>query len=103
MSGLVVCAACMRHVRKTETTCPFCAEALVARKLSDAVPFRRVAAAAAVATSVASITGCGDGGRTHAFYGAPGISGVSDDSGGSPQDDAAPIPLYGGPFPSMPA
>jgi hypothetical protein len=85
----------MRHVRKAETTCPFCAEPLVARRLPEAVPFRRIAAAAAVATGVAAITGCGS--RATALYGSPAIE--SDDSGGSSQDDAAPVPLYGGPFP----
>jgi hypothetical protein len=103
MSGLVVCAACMRHVRKTEKTCPFCAEPLVARKLPEMVPFRRVAAAAAVATGVAAITGCTEGKRAQPFYGGPGIIEMSDDSGGSTQDDAAPIPLYGGPFPGFDA
>lgn len=97
MSGLVVCAACMRHVRKAEKTCPFCAEPLVARKLPETVPFRRVAAAAAVATGVAAITGCTEGKRGQPFYGGPGIV-ETGDSGGSAQDDAAPIPLYGGPF-----
>jgi hypothetical protein len=87
MSGLVVCAACKRHVRKTETTCPFCAKALVARKLPEAIPFRRVAAAAAVATGVAALTGCGERGTNHTFYGGPGITpGSSDDAGASQQD-----------------
>jgi hypothetical protein len=85
----------MRHVRKTETTCPFCEERLVVHKLPDAVPFRRVAAAAAVATGVASITGCTITSGVPLYGGAA----IIEDSGGSSQQDAPTgVPHYGSPF-----
>jgi hypothetical protein len=100
MSGLVVCAGCKRHVRDAESTCPFCRAPVAILKALPRAPFRRMATAAAVATSVAA-TGCSSttGTRSAPFYGGPGV--VTDDadtSADSNDDSPNAVPFYGSPF-----
>lgn len=80
MSELTPCPECQRHVRKTETRCPFCGEAVsLAHLPSPALPRRRLGRAATFAfgASVVGATafvGCSDGsdvGAPVAVYGAP--------------------------------
>jgi len=72
MSRLVICSGCDRHVRDTESRCPFC-DAVVVAQVAEPPPvphrlgraarmaFGAVVASAAVATSV-SVSACGSGG-----------------------------------------
>src|SRR5580658_10466172 len=103
---LVPCNACLRHVRCAEVACPFCGAALSTGPMPSREPFRRMAAAAAVAAGVAALTGCGDSGghgSGTAFYGSPGISNdAGDDTGslgvfyGAPNpEDASLVAFYG--------
>jgi hypothetical protein len=97
---LVACAGCSRHVRCSESACPFCGAPVsgVSTGEPEREPFRRMAAAAAVAAGVVALTGCSSGHSSTAFYGSPGIlpGDVNDASSGS-GDDSAPIPIYGAP------
>src|SRR5579863_4983777 len=73
----------MRHIRRCEPACPFCGGALSTppAPAPSREPFRRMAAAAAVAT----LTGCSSGGSAIAPYGSPPFTGVdaTDFSGNS--------------------
>ncbi len=91
MAFLLPCPSCARHVRRTESACPFChgalffADAPLPRlpevRLGRAATF---AFGAAVATSVAACSG----GAPVPLYGAPAVdSGVVDSGGG--ETDAA--------------
>lgn len=71
MPSLIECASCHRHVRASDTACPFCEEALVAvPHRAPLVTARRVAA---IAMSAAALTACGDDdlGNAQPVYGAP--------------------------------
>lgn len=94
--SLLPCPACSRHVRKSESGCPFCGASLAlaseperpqpAQRLGRAATF---AFAAAIGTSVAACSGGttpADSGIAPA-YGAPADTGV----------DAAILAMYGGP------
>lgn len=95
----VLCPSCSRHAKVHEVRCPFCGEDLDAARPSKGDPYRRMAAAAAVAAGVATLTGCSSSTSHTAFYGAPGINGPQDGSGGTGDDGAAdapaPVPFYG--------
>jgi hypothetical protein len=111
MAQLLPCPSCARHVRLTETGCPFCG---VAIDLSEAptrpMPVQRLGRAAtfafgaAVATSVAACSG-----NPVPLYGAPPVdTGTAQQDGGvaplygAPSDagsDAAVLAMYGGPPP----
>ncbi len=89
MAFLLPCPSCARHVRRTETACPFCACAvsfalaplpkLPEVRLGRAATF---AFGAAVATSVAACTG-----SAVPAYGAPPVdTGSAVDSGGGGTD-----------------
>jgi hypothetical protein len=85
---LTPCGECSRHVKASEAACPFCGAAMVAAPV-PIVPFRRMAAAAAVA-SVAALAGCNSAPSVGVFYGYAGWEDAGDD-GSSP----APVPFYG--------
>src|SRR5690349_4494311 len=93
MSALAPCTSCARHVRRTESACPFCGTVLS----FGAAPPRRViqerlgrAALFSVgAAIVASVPGCG---TAVPAYGGPAV-----DSGPIAADTGQPGPLYGGP------
>ncbi len=115
MSQLLPCPSCARHVRQTESGCPFCGSALA---LADAaqrtMPTQRLGRAAtfafgaAIATSVAACGGGTTPGNDSGIapaYGAPADSGIDSGMlamyGGPPpdagQDTGGPGPLYGAP------
>lgn len=117
MSQLLPCPSCSRHVRQTETGCPFCGAAVALAEVpARPVPARRLGRAAtfafgaAIATSVSacgSTTTPGEDSGIAPAYGAPADSGMVEDSGlvamyGGPPVDAGndtggPGPLYGAP------
>jgi hypothetical protein len=53
---LILCDECARHVKVWEKTCPFCGAESFRPSVRD--PFRRIAAAAAVAAGVTALTAC---------------------------------------------
>ena len=88
MNHLVPCTACQRHVRASETVCPFCATALdPAHAAAPALPTQRLGRAALFAfgaTLAASLTAVGCGGDTDdGKGGGGGDGGSSAGSGGS--------------------
>jgi hypothetical protein len=93
MAFLLPCPSCGRHVRRTETACPFCAGAIAFRdaplprlpevRLGRAATF---AFGAAVATSVAACSG-----SVTPAYGAPAIDASSGVDAGSTVDAANPV------------
>jgi hypothetical protein len=98
MTQLLPCPSCARHVRQTETGCPFCGTSLsLADVPGRAVPTQRLARAAtfafgaAIATSVAACGGGttpgNDAGGVVPLYGAPNDAGY----------DASTLAMYGGP------
>ena len=104
MSQLHPCPSCARHVKKSETDCPFCGSAIsLAGAPGRARPTQRMGRAATFAFGVAtSLAACGgtpaptgtdantsiDSGVVP-LYGGPPV-----DAGG---DTGGPGPLYGGP------
>lgn len=112
MARLIGCEACGRHVRASESACPFCGAARVASDegcVSVEVPapsfgsrrrmmgFGAAVGVAAIATA-AMTTGCGG-----PVYGAPGPeedAGTDAAADASAGDDAGgPAPAYGAPAP----
>jgi hypothetical protein len=83
MSELAPCPECQRHVRTSETRCPFCGEAVsLAHLPPHPLPGRRLGRAAtfafgATVVGATALVACSDGsdGVTNAMavYGAPGI------------------------------
>jgi hypothetical protein len=121
---LVPCAGCGRHVRASESQCPFCGMTLESDLAARAVPsttarlgrgamfvFATTVAIGACAPSpgpsdAASPADGGtvqDGGGGMALYGAPvptdGGAEPQDSGGPSPSDGGGPIAMYGGPPP----
>jgi hypothetical protein len=116
MNQLVPCPDCSRHVRKSESLCPFCGTSLsLAQTPAPLLPSRRLGRAATFAfgatlVGAASIVGCSDGdddgGAPVPVYGAPsaGTGATPGDAGGSGAlggADAEPnggmTTIYGGP------
>src|SRR5690349_14903915 len=115
MSQLVPCPECQRHVRKTETRCPFCSASVsLAHVPSPVLPSRRLGRAATFAfgasiVGAAAIVSCSDDeGDSRAIYGGPPASGAggegSDQGGGGPMTDGGTdsspggmTAIYGGP------
>jgi hypothetical protein len=81
MNHLVPCTACQRHVRASETACPFCATALdPAHAAEPTLPTQRLGRAALFAfgaTLAASLTAVGCGGDTDDGKGGGGGDGGS--------------------------
>jgi hypothetical protein len=107
MNPLVPCPTCDRHVRASETACPFCDSALPTDLASRAVPpaNRRLnraaaftfAASLAVVSASVSTAACGgvvegpdDHGGGQAMYGIARV-----DDGGAVIDDGGTAALYG--------
>lgn len=99
MARLLPCTSCARHVRASETSCPFCAASLVAQATAatSSPPGRRLSRAAlfALGASAAAVAACS--GSVTALYGAPpsdggALDGSRDASG---DDDGQAIPAYG--------
>ncbi len=112
--ALIACPGCARHVRRTETSCPFCELALdLSAAPERPVPRSRLSRSAALAFGAAlstQLAGCPAGPERDA--GHPDASDQGDSpSPGEPdapaENDAGPedggvAPLYGGP-PDAPA
>ena len=117
---LLPCPSCTRHVRASETACPFCAAALVARvtstparspnkRLSRAALFALGASAAAVAACSGSVTPGAPAGDGGALDGSARDAVADDDVQAVPaygiapmdagNDGPVPAPLYGAPPP----
>jgi hypothetical protein len=77
---LIPCAACSRHVKASDAECPFCRASMLTVSAPATTPYRRMAAAAAVAAGVVALTGCGS---------SSGGSASGDDA--STADDASPF------------
>lgn len=103
MSSLLPCPSCARHVRQTESGCPFCGAALALDEVpARPMPTQRLGRAAtfafgaAIATSVAACGGGSNPGNDSGIapaYGAPADTGVQADTG----NDAGMLAMYGGP------
>ncbi|MEO8875487.1 MAG: hypothetical protein ABI461_07870 [Polyangiaceae bacterium] len=96
MSVLVPCPGCARHVRASESACPFCSAELPTDLASRAVPAagRRLSRAAAFtfATTLAVAGAAGTEACTSCtLYGAPPIDIGTEDGGG----DGGHASLYG--------
>ena len=99
MSQLEPCPQCHRHVKITETACPFCAQALAeafAQVVPRSTPGARLGRAAMFAFGVAAaVPGCGDdvsrpdAANTHVDAGPPD---ADPDAGAVPIYAAAPTP-----------
>ena len=91
---LVPCPSCSRHVRSSESACPFCASALApSAGPAPRSPGQRLSRAAlfALGASAAAVAACA--GSTTPLYGAPaGDSGALD---GTPDGEQQTQPPYG--------
>lgn len=84
MAQLIPCPACQRHVRKTESVCPFCEAAVSLAHLPGPIlPSRRLGRAATFAfgatlVGVTSLAACSDddSGPGTAMYGGPPAAGA---------------------------
>jgi hypothetical protein len=85
VNHLVPCSGCLRHVRASESSCPFCGVALDHAAVSEPVlPTKRLGRAALFAfgaTLAASITGTACGGESESDKGTGGAAGSA--TGGS--------------------
>ena len=95
----VVCANCQRHVRESESACPFCRKSIVALDVAPSAKPLRVAFAIAAATAA---MGCHN--EPAALYGAPPVqmTDASTPPTTPPQPTATetvspPAPAYGAP------
>lgn len=85
---LLPCSSCARHVRASETACPFCSAALSLRAAPlPRTPIARLSRAAlfALGTSAAAMGACTSG------------TGPVGGDAGTQADADAPKPAYGGP------
>ncbi len=96
------CSSCARHVRATETTCPFCTSALTAcADTSEPTTTARLSRAAIVLAGAAALAGCGKESGIAPVYGGPPPVQLGAD-GGRP-DNTGLAPAYGGPPEVYPA
>ena len=111
-SHLLPCPSCARHVRSTESACPFCATARIpsaapaprspAKRLSRAALFALGASAAAVAACSGSVAPGPATGDSGALDGTPDGEQQTIPPYGIPPMDAGndgeiAVPLYGAP------
>jgi len=107
MNELTPCPECQRHVRKTETTCPFCGQALSLSHLPEQVlPRSRLGRAATFAfgatlVGATALVGCGGESEEGKKDGDGGAASGGTASGGanagqSPGGSGI-APLYGAP------
>ena len=92
MSQLTPCPACSRHVRKTETQCPFCGAAVsLAHVPAPVLPSSRLGRAAtfafgaSIATATALVSCSADDGPGTAVYGGPPVPSAG--AGGDPTNE----------------
>jgi hypothetical protein len=87
MTPLAVCPECQRHLRRTETTCPFCSADVrdaFSKMLPRAIPTERLGRTALLAFAAANIgvAACG-GDVSTPLYGAPAPDGSISTGGAS--------------------
>jgi hypothetical protein len=91
---LVLCVACSRHMKASEACCPFCGGTIA--RVSTGEPFRRMAAAAAVAAGVTTLAAACSTPSASTFYGIAGIADPAPEGGtdGS-ADSPSVVGFYG--------
>lgn len=109
--SLVACPECNRHIRTSETACPFCGRAVaeeLAKLPARILPTERLSRAAMYAFTAATLgaAACGGdvsapGGGTPPKSDAAATTGGSSAAGaaGAPETGGMPIVFYGAPFP----
>lgn len=108
MSQLIPCPGCNRHVRKSESSCPFCAVALSLATVPEAqLPRTRLGRAATFAfgatlAGAAALVGCGSDDEGKEGGGGAGAGGTAatagNSSGGSGGGGTGTVgPVYGAP------
>lgn len=92
MSQLLPCSSCSRHVRRTESACPFCGTSIAFAGASSARTSTERLGRAAIFTfgAVIATTAGACTGNTVPAYGAPAVDAATADTGGA-------VPLYGAP------
>lgn len=107
MSVLVPCPSCARHIRGSETSCPFCGA--TTHGLLDSAPReaprgldprRSLSRAALALASIAAVTACGK--TTSSAYGGPPPT-MADAAPPAPNTESPSAPAYGGPPPMLTA
>ncbi len=91
MNHFVPCSGCARHVRATDSLCPFCGEALPLslRQRAPRVPTKRLGRAATIAFGAAlAASACSDGTGDDRDSGSMIDSGGGTHDSGSGDDDA---------------
>jgi hypothetical protein len=95
---LLPCASCARHVRASESACPFCGAALEASATPTAatVPGRRLSRAAlfALGASAAAVAAC-SGSVSSSDGGAPDGAALDGSARDAAFDDVQAVPAYG--------
>src|SRR5689334_21989882 len=110
MNSLIPCPECLRHVRRSETSCPFCSASIaqaMAAAPERAMPTTRLGRAALFAFAAASVGTAACGGDDDTGTGKSTIKGDAA-AGGSSMNSAGAtgmggemaVPAYGAPFPS---
>ena len=95
------CPGCARHLRTSETLCPFCGQQVSSLVATPGTAARITRAATYAFTATMVVAGCSsvDSGNLQPLYGLPAVdSGVVDsgpDTG--PDDGGQPVALYGAP------
>ena len=104
MSQLTPCPACHRHVRKTETTCPFCSASVsLAHLPAPVLPSSRLSRAATFAfgaslVGVTALVSCSsDDSPGTAVYGGPPAAGAGSGGGSGDDDPGSFGGVYGSP------
>lgn len=105
MTPLVPCTDCSRHVRVTETRCPFCDGALpAAREPSELPQDRALTRVALVFMGASALAGCGKTEMPVAVYGPAPVAVDADagppatpDPSATPGPDPQAAPAYGAP------
>ncbi|MFO0686185.1 MAG: hypothetical protein U0234_29250 [Sandaracinus sp.] len=105
--SLAPCPSCARHVRRTETSCPFCAASITLPPAPTRRMPERLGRAALVTFGAAALaTSASACGNAVPAYGAPAPdTGTAQADAATPAADAAiendagePMTLYGGPI-----
>ncbi len=96
MSQLEPCPRCHRHVRITETSCPFCAHALAdafTNVVARAAPRVRLGRAATFAFGMLALGGCDEEGRRPPVD-APPVDMLVDEGSPVDADDDGGVAIY---------
>lgn len=98
------CPGCARHLRTSESLCPFCGQQVSSLVATPGTAARITRAATYAFTATMVVAGCSgvDNGSVAALYGVPGGGSVVDSgadarSDAGPDDGGQPVALYGAP------